>query len=146
MTGSPTWSPRRRRVLGDALLVTVVVGIDLLVWSGDRELWNGALLPVWVVPVTSAAAGALLLARWRNPVAVWSVQWTYALANLALPGYYPFAPLLVALHAVAVRCHRASRGWPCSPPPSRSGCSASGRARTPRATAGARCCRPRPCG
>src|SRR5688572_18848264 len=98
MTGSPTWSPRRRRMLGDVLLVTVVVGVDLLVWGGDRELWNGALLPVWVVPVTSAAAGALLLARWRHPVAVWSVQWAYALANLALPGYYAFAPLLVALH------------------------------------------------
>ena len=104
MTGSPTWSPRRRRMLGDVLLVTVVVGVDLLVWGGDRELWNGALLPVWVVPVTSAAAGALLLARWRHPVAVWSVQWAYTLANLALPGYYAFAPLLVALHAVATRC------------------------------------------
>jgi len=91
-------------MLGDVLLVTVVVGVDLLVWGGDRELWNGALLPVWVVPVTSAAAGALLLARWRHPVAVWSVQWAYALANLALPGYYAFAPLLVALHAVATRC------------------------------------------
>ncbi len=46
----------------------------------------------------------LLLARWRHPVAVWSAQWAYALANLALPGYYAFAPLLVALHAVATSC------------------------------------------
>jgi signal transduction histidine kinase len=91
-------------VLGDVLLVTVVVAVDLLVWGGDRELWNGALLPMWVVPVTSAAAGALLLRRWHSPVPVWAVQWVYALANLALPHYYPFAPLLVALHAVATRC------------------------------------------
>lgn len=144
MTASPTWSPRRRRVLGDVLLVTIVVGVDLHVWGGDRALWNGALLPVWVVPVTSAAAGALLLARWRHPVAVWSVQWAYALANLALPGYYAFAPLLVALHAVATRC--APRTWPCSPRPSRSYCSASAPARPPRATPGARCWRPRRCG
>jgi signal transduction histidine kinase len=104
MIGPPRWSPRRRRLLGEVLFVVVVVGVDLLVWGDDRELWNGGLLPVWIVPVTSAAAGATLLLRWRHPVPVAAAEWGYALVNLALPGYYPFAPLLVALHAVASRC------------------------------------------
>jgi len=105
----PNWR-HRRRILGDVLLVVVVVGVDLLVWRGDRQLVHGEQLPAWAVPAASAAMGALLLARWRHPVAVWAAQWVYALSNLVLPNYYPFAMLLVALHAVAARCiPRAAR-------------------------------------
>ncbi|WP_456821069.1 sensor histidine kinase [Cellulomonas sp. URHB0016] len=87
----------------DIAVVVLALAVDLLFWSGARELRGGAVLPVLVIPLVSALVFASLLARWRRPVGVFAVQWLYALAGLAVPGYAPFAGLLVALHAVA-RC------------------------------------------
>jgi signal transduction histidine kinase len=98
---SPARSHRR---LGAVLLVVAVDAIDLLVWGGDRQLVGGELLPLWVIPVATTAMCGTLLLRHRRPVEVLAGQWAYALVNLAVPQYYPFAGLLVALHAVAARC------------------------------------------
>ena len=93
----------RLRLAGDVALVVLAIIVDLVVWSGKRQLINGETLPFWVVPVLTILVFSTLLARWRHPSAVFWVQWTYALAGLLVLGYEPFAGLLVALHAVACR-------------------------------------------
>jgi signal transduction histidine kinase len=93
----------RLRLAGDVALVVLAIIVDLVVWSGDRQLITGETLPFWVVPVLTTLVFSTLLVRWRHPSAVFWVQWTYALAGLLVPGYEPFAGLLVALHAVACR-------------------------------------------
>jgi signal transduction histidine kinase len=89
--------------------ITLSAGVvDLLVWGDDRRLAEG--VPVWVVPAGTALMCALLLARRRHPLPVLGAQAGYAVVNLAIPHYEPFACLLVALHAVAVSCApRAAR-------------------------------------
>lgn len=91
--------------------MAVAVGIDLMVWSEDRLLRDGQLLPLWVIPALTAAVYPVLLLRWRCPRAVFALHWVYALAGVPLPDYVPFAGLLVALHALA---RRASTGWACA--------------------------------
>jgi signal transduction histidine kinase len=86
---------------GSVLLTAAAVAVDLLVWSGDRLLRTGGTLPLWIVPTLTAVVYAALLVRWHHPVAVFVLQWAYALAGLIVPGYEPFAGLLIALHAVA---------------------------------------------
>lgn len=98
----PVWLWRA----GDVALVAVVAAVDLLVWGGDRALWDGRELSLWVVPALTIGFYSLLLARWRRPLSVYALQWTYALAGLLLPGYGPFAGLLVALYAVARKSTR----------------------------------------
>lgn len=108
----------RWRPVGEALLVLTVLAVDLLVWGGDRALRWGGTLPVGVVPVASAVVASTLLLRHRRPVAILVVQWTYAWAGLVVPGYEPFAGLLVALYAVSRRCDARTAGvalvvcWP----------------------------------
>ena len=102
------WPPGLRRRLGGVLLVVTAGVVDLLVWGDDRRLAEG--VPVWVVPAATALMCALLLARRRHPLPVLGAQAGYALVNLAIPHYEPFACLLVALHAVAASCApRAAR-------------------------------------
>lgn len=97
-------------MLGSVLLVVIVCTIDLIVWGMDRELATGGLLPLWVVPAASVVMCSLLLVRHTYPLFVWTVQWVFSLCNLLLPDYYPFAGLLVALHAVATRCNPRTAG------------------------------------
>ncbi len=78
-------------------------GLDLLIWAGDRGLRGGGLLPIWVVPAATALLCGALFARHRMAVVVFGLQAGYALVNIAVPRYEPFACLLVALHAVAIR-------------------------------------------
>jgi signal transduction histidine kinase len=91
----------RLRSVRDVAVVVVALAVELLVWHGDRQLRGGGTAPMWVVPVLTVAVFSTLLLRWRRPVEVFWLQWAYALAGLVLPGYQPFAGLLVALHAVA---------------------------------------------
>jgi signal transduction histidine kinase len=91
------------RSVRDVAVVVVALAVELLVWHGDRQLRGGGTAPMWVVPVLAVAVFSTLLRRWRRPVEVFWLQWAYALAGLVLPGYQPFAGLLVALHAVARR-------------------------------------------
>src|SRR4051794_12086046 len=91
------------RSLGNAFIVVLAIAVELLVWGGDRGLRGGGSLPLWVVPALTVLVFAVLPRRRQRPVAVFWVQWSYALAGLVLPGYEPFAGLLVALHAVACR-------------------------------------------
>jgi signal transduction histidine kinase len=93
----------RLRLAGDVALVVLAIIVDLVVWGGDRQLRTGATLPFWVVPALTTVVFSTLLVRWRHPAAIFWVQWTYALAGLLVPGYEPFAGLLVALFAVASR-------------------------------------------
>jgi signal transduction histidine kinase len=93
----------RLRLAGDVALVVLAVIVDLVVWGGEGQLRSGGTLPFWVVPVLTIVVFSTLLVRWRHPAAVFWVQWTYALAGLVVPGYEPFAGLLVALYAVASR-------------------------------------------
>lgn len=88
-------------------MVALAAAADLYVYGGDRAWRWGGAAPVWLVPACTAVVLSTLLLRWRHPVAVFAVQWTYALAGLVLPGYAPFAGLLVALHATACRVPRA---------------------------------------
>jgi signal transduction histidine kinase len=103
MAAVETFAGSHRRP-GAVLLVATVAAIDLLVWGGDRRLVGGGLLPLWVIPVATTAVCGTLLLRHRHPAEVLAGQWTYALINVAVPQYYPFAGLLVALHAVAAHC------------------------------------------
>lgn len=98
------WSRERWRPVGDVAVVVIALAVDLVVWGGDRTLRWGGELPVLVLPLVSTVVFSTLVLRWRRPVAVFTVQWVYAWAGLALPGYEPFAGLLVALYAVARRC------------------------------------------
>ena len=91
------------RRAGDVAVIVLAIIVDLVIWHGDRQLITGATLPFWVVPALTTLVFSTLLVRWRHPSAVFWVQWTYALAGLLVPGYEPFAGLLVALHAVACR-------------------------------------------
>jgi signal transduction histidine kinase len=93
----------RLRLAGDVALVVLAVIVDLVVWGGEGQLRTGATLPFWVVPALTIVVFSTLLVRWRHPIAIFWVQWTYALAGLVVPGYEPFAGLLVALYAVASR-------------------------------------------
>lgn len=93
----------RRRYAGEIAVVVLAVGVDLYVHGGDNTLRGGGQLPVWVVPLGEVAVLSTLLARWRHPYRVFALQWCWALAGLVLPGFAPFAGLLVALHAVSCR-------------------------------------------
>jgi len=96
----------RLQGIGGVLVVVLALIVDLLLWGGVRGLRSGGTLPIGVIPVLTAVIYALLPLRWRRPVAVFAVQWVYSLAGLLVPGYAPFAGLLVALHAVACRSTR----------------------------------------
>ena len=91
------------RALGPVVIVALAVLVDLLTWSGDRELRGGAVLQWWVLPCATVAVHATLLLRWRHLVAAHLVQWTFAMISLLVPDYQPFAGLLIALHAAASR-------------------------------------------
>jgi signal transduction histidine kinase len=91
------------RALGPVVVVALAVLVDLLTWSGDRELRGGAVLQWWVLPSATVVVHATLLLRWRHLVAAHVVQWTFALTSLLVPDYQPFAGLLIALHAAASR-------------------------------------------
>jgi signal transduction histidine kinase len=88
---------------GDVCLVLLVAGIDLIAWSGDREMRDGTLLAAWVVPAVTALLCAALLVRRRYPVPVFALMWLHALAPLLVPRYQPLACLLAGLYAVAAR-------------------------------------------
>jgi signal transduction histidine kinase len=94
-TGSPL------RVALDVLLVCAAIAVDLLVWGGERDLRTGGTAPLMLIPLLTTLAYSCLLIRWRRPIAVFAVEWTYGLTGLLVPGYEPFAGLLIALHAVA---------------------------------------------
>jgi signal transduction histidine kinase len=83
--------------------VGLAVVVDLIVWDGDRRMIGGQMLPALVVPVITVAVYSTLLLRWRHPVHVFCLQWVFPFSCLLLPGFQPFAGLLLALHAVAVR-------------------------------------------
>lgn len=104
----------RRRVLdraAEVALVVIVGGVDLAFLGGDRHLAGGGTLPVWVVPVCVTVLCALLLLRHRYPLGVWAVTLLYSAVNLVVPGYYPFAFLLVATYAVASRVPAGIARW-----------------------------------
>lgn len=91
------------RAFGPVVVVALAVFVDLLTWSGDRELRGGAVLQWWVLPSATVVVHATLLLRWRHLLAAYVVQWTFALTSLIVPDCQPFAGLLVALHAVSSR-------------------------------------------
>lgn len=98
------------RWLGDIAVVAAAIGLDLLLWQGDRTLRDGGLIPLWVIPVLVTIVYSILLVRRRYPRAVFIVNWAYGLAGILLPDYVPFAGLLIALFALA---HRSSFLWAC---------------------------------
>lgn len=98
----------RLRGVADLFVVAVAAVADLIVWGGDRQLRSGQVLPFWVVPALTVATYSTLLLRRRRPIEVFTLQWVYGLAGVLVPNYYPFAGVLVALHAVA--CRTRSRG------------------------------------
>jgi signal transduction histidine kinase len=61
------------------------------------------MLPLVAISAATLGVYATLLLRWRAPVAVFVLQWSFTLASLLLPDFRPFAGLLVALHAMARR-------------------------------------------
>jgi len=85
------------------LLVGTAAVVDVVTWSSDGELRGGGTLPLWVIPTLTALVYATLFARRRYPLPVFAVQWVYALAGLFVPGFQPFAGLLIALYAIARR-------------------------------------------
>ncbi|RDI68001.1 sensor histidine kinase [Nocardia pseudobrasiliensis] len=91
------------RRIADVALVLITGGVDLAFWYGDRELIDGGMMPLWVVPMVAAGLCAALLMRQRFPLGVWMVVWLYTGVNLVVPKYYPFAYLLVAAYTVASR-------------------------------------------
>src|SRR4051794_38456435 len=93
----------RRRRLGAVAVVGLALVLELVVWHGYRGLRNGAQVPFWVIPALVAPLMGALFLRWRHPVRVFALEWFFALTGLILPGYEPFAGVLVALHAVARR-------------------------------------------
>ncbi|KAA8888981.1 two-component sensor histidine kinase [Nocardia colli] len=96
-------TPALLRRIADVLFVIVAGAVDLIFWGGDRDLVGGATLPVWVVPLLAVGLCATLLVRGRFPLRVWLVVWVGTGVNLILPGYFPFAYLLVAVYSVANR-------------------------------------------
>lgn len=84
-------------------IVVSAAALELAVWGGDCGLRGGGAVPFWVVPAVAIPTFGALLLRWRYPVLVCALEWIFALTGLLLPGYKPFAGLLVALHAVARR-------------------------------------------
>jgi signal transduction histidine kinase len=90
----------------DVLLVTAALALDLFVWGDERGMRHGGQLPVWLVLVPAFAVFGLLLMRHRYPRLVFAANWAYSLFGIILPGYEPFAGLLLALHAVARQCSR----------------------------------------
>ncbi|HET9648980.1 MAG TPA: histidine kinase [Microlunatus sp.] len=89
--------------MGDVAVVALALVMDLTAWAGDRAVRGGPMLPLLVVPVITVVVYASLLWRWRRPLAVYAVLWTYSFSCLLLPEFQPFAGLLLALHAVAVQ-------------------------------------------
>lgn len=96
-------TPAPLRRIADVIFVIVVGAVDLIFWGGDRDLVGGAALPVWAVPTLAAGLSASLLLRGRFPMRVWLVAWLGTGVNLVVPGYFPFAYLLVAVYSVASR-------------------------------------------
>jgi signal transduction histidine kinase len=87
-----------------AVVPALVAGVvDLMLWFGDNELRNGDVAPMWVVPMATVVAVALLVVRRRWPRAVFWVLWAYGLAGVLMPYFAPFAVLLLALQNLAAR-------------------------------------------
>lgn len=97
----------RLRLAGDLMVVATAIGVDLLVWGGDRRTRFGGTVTPWTVPVATVSVLAVLLLRWHRPVTVFWFEWVFGFAGLLLPAYEPFAGLLVALHAIACRARTA---------------------------------------
>ena len=83
--------------------MAAAVAVDLLVCGGDRSLRGGGASAWSVVPILTVAAHSTLVMRRGRPGAVFAVQCCFAMAGLVLPGFQPFAGLLVSLHTVARR-------------------------------------------
>jgi signal transduction histidine kinase len=96
------------RRLRSITVVVLAVVLEMAVLDGDRWLRGGGVVPLWLVLGFMIPVFSTLVLRWRYPVAVFAGQWVFALAGVILPGYEPFAGLLVALHAVA--CRVSTRG------------------------------------
>ncbi|WP_019927457.1 sensor histidine kinase [Nocardia sp. BMG111209] len=93
-----------RRGIADVTLVVVVGLVDMAVWGGaHRDLTGGGRLPWWGLPTLTVALCCALLLRHRFPLTVWVATWLFTAINLAVPQYYPFAYLLVAVYTVARR-------------------------------------------
>ncbi len=99
---------RRRRRVGDVLIVVLAIVMDLLTWAGDRGTRAGPMLPLLLIPLLTIAVNSTLLLRWRHPLPVFVLQWAFPFVSLIVPEFEPFAGLLVALHAVAAR---RPAGW-----------------------------------
>ena len=91
------WLRRTR----EPVLVLAAIVVDLYVYQSDHEVRWGGTAPAWLVPVLAGLVYCTLLGRWRWPKEIFAVQWVYGLAGLVLPGYAPFAGILISLHAVA---------------------------------------------
>ena len=97
----------RARLAGDVAVVLLALYVELLILGPDREMRHVPVLPSWVLPVVVCAVFSTLLLRWRHPLAIFGLQWSFAVAIAAeMPAYGSFAGVLVALHAVARRCPR----------------------------------------
>ncbi|WP_433654347.1 sensor histidine kinase [Nocardia sp. CA-128927] len=96
-------APVLLRRIADVIFVFVTGAVDLVFWGGDRGLVGGATMPLWVVPALAVGLCGALLLRRRFPLSVWVVVWLCTGVNLVVPGYLPFAYLLVAAYAVASR-------------------------------------------
>ncbi|MEV6559482.1 histidine kinase [Nocardia sp. NPDC051756] len=96
-------TPALLRRIAAVIFVIVTGAVDLIFWGGDRDLVGGATLPVWVVPTLAVGLCAALLLRGRFPLRVWLLVWLGTGVNLVVPGYFPFAYLLVAVYSVANR-------------------------------------------
>ena len=85
-------------------VVGLVIGVDLSIWTEDRQLRGGGDVPYALIPVLTILVHAALLLRGRYPRSVLALEWTFCLlSSLTIPLFQPAAGALLALHAVASR-------------------------------------------
>lgn len=99
--------PRR---ITAVLLVMFAIAVDLVVWGGVHMTRWRTEFPLWLIPSTTALVYATILMPRRYLGQVFALQLVYGLGGALVPGYQPFAGLLVALHLVA-RSARPRRAW-----------------------------------
>jgi len=83
-------------------VVGLVIGVDLSIWTEDRQLRGGGDVPYALIPVLTILVHAALLLRGRYPRSILALEWTFCLlSSLIIPLFQPAAGALLALHAVA---------------------------------------------
>ncbi|KAA9392906.1 hypothetical protein FCK90_14965 [Kocuria coralli] len=91
--------PRGQRAVR-AVVVAAALVVDLWVWGGDTETWDGGRAPATLI-VAVMAASHLCLVLWRSPVPGYAALWLLSLSGMWVPAVETFAGYLVALYLMA---------------------------------------------